>query len=93
MSKTATATVTKKAKAIDLLVNKGMALTEGELAARLNTSGDAVRSIISQVRRAGYAVYKNAGTKDARGRTRAARYRVGAPTKAMVAAYYTVFGA
>jgi transcription initiation factor IIE alpha subunit len=85
--------MTKIAKAMDLLVNKKMELTEGELAVRLNTSGDAVRSIVSQIRRKGYAVYKNAGTKDAQGRTRAARYRVGTPTKAMVVAYYTIVGA
>lgn len=80
-------------KAIDLLVNKKLALTEGELAMRLNTSGDAVRSIISNVRRKGFAVYKNAGTKDAQGRIRASRYRVGTPTKAMVAAFFKSQGA
>lgn len=80
--------MSKKAKAIDLLVNQGLALTEGELATRLNTSGDAVRSIISQVRRTGYAVYKNVGTLDSRGRRRASRYRVGTPTKNMIASYY-----
>jgi len=85
--------VSKKAKAIDLMVNKGLALTEGELANRLNTSAAGARGVIRQVRAEGYAVYKNKGTKDAQGRTRAARYRVGAPTKAMVAAYYAVFGA
>lgn len=85
--------MSKVAKAIDLLVNQKLALTEGELAVRLNTTGDAVRSIISKVRRAGYPIYNNAGTKDARGRVRASRYRHGKATRAMVAAYYDVFGA
>jgi len=37
---------------------------------------------------AGHAVYLNTGTKDNRGRVRASRYRIGAPSKAVVAAGY-----
>lgn len=85
--------MTKIAKLTNLLVDRQLELTEGEIATRLNTTGDSVRSMISQLRRQGHAVYLNEGTKDTRGRVRASRYRVGTPTKAMVAAYYTLVGA
>jgi biotin operon repressor len=80
--------MTKVSKAIDLLAKQGLSLTQGELAHRLGTSGDAVRSIISQVRRQGYPVYCNEGGKDTQGRQRKSRYRVGSPTKQMIATYY-----
>lgn len=80
--------MSKVSKAIDLLAKQGLSLTQGELAQRLGTSGDAVRSIISQVRRKGYPVYCNEGGTDAQGRQRKSRYRVGSATKAMVASYY-----
>ena len=80
--------MTKLSKAIDLLAKQGLSLTQGELALRLQTTGDSVRSIISQVRRKGYAVYCNEGGFDSKGRQRKSRYRVGSATKAMVAAYY-----
>jgi len=85
--------VSKKSKAIDMLVNQGLALTEGELALRLNTTGAGARGVIRQVRNEGFAVYKNKGTKDAQGRIRASRYRVGTPSRAMVAAFYANEGA
>ena len=62
-------------KVKDLLVTQGLTLTEGELANRLNTSGNSVRAIVSRVRRQGFPIYLNAGSKDSRGRTLAARYR------------------
>ena len=80
--------MSKVLKAVDLLVNQGLELTEGELSVRLNTSGDAVRSIVSRVRRSGYPVYLNSGSKDSRGRTRASRYRFGSATRAMVRSFY-----
>ena len=79
-------------KAVDLLVNQGLSLSEGELAVRLDTSGSAVRKVISRVRRKGYAVYLNGGKKDSRGRTGASRYRVGTPTRKMIASFYNIFG-
>ena len=83
--------MSKVRKAVDLLVNQGLELTEGELSVRLNTSGDAVRSIISRVSREGFPVYLNAGSKDARGRTRASRYRFGSATRAMVRNFYASY--
>lgn len=80
--------MTKLSKAIDLLAKQGLELTQGELAQRLGTTGDAVRSIISQVRRKGYPVYCNEGGKDSQGRQRKSRYRVGKASREMVAAYY-----
>jgi Mn-dependent DtxR family transcriptional regulator len=80
--------MTKVSKAIDLLAKQGLTLTQGELAQRLQTTGDSVRSIISQVRRKGYPVYCNEGGFDSKGRQRKSRYRVGKASREMVAAYY-----
>ena len=80
--------MSKRDKAISLLVDQGLTLTEGELANRLGTSGSGARSVVSQVRRKGYAVYLNQGTLDSKGRRRASRYRVGTATKAMIASFF-----
>lgn len=85
--------MTKKEKAIDLLVNQGLSLSEAELATRLATSGSSVRSIVSSIRRDGFAIYKNEGKVNSKGVRGATRYRHGQPTRSMVAAFYQTFGA
>lgn len=85
--------MTKKEKAVDLLVKRGLSLTEGELAQRLNTTGSTVRSIVSSIRREGFCIYKNEGRVNAKGQKTPSRYRHGAPTRSMVAAFYQTFGA
>jgi len=85
--------MTKKEKAIELLVNQGLELSEAELATRLATSGSTVRSIVSSIRREGFAIYKNEGKITSKGVRGASRYRHGAPTRSMVAAFYQTFGA
>jgi transposase len=75
-------------KVKDLLVTKGLTLSEKEIATRVGVSGNSVRAIVSRVRRQGFPIYLNEGSKDARGRVKASRYRYGQATKAMVAAFY-----
>ena len=75
-------------KTIDLLVKQGQELSESELANRLGTTCDSVRSTISTVRRQGFPIYLNSGTKDSRGRNRVSRYRFGQATRAMVQSFY-----
>ena len=75
-------------KVVDLLVKQGQELSESELANRLNTTGDGVRSTISQVRRQGFPIYLNVGTKDSRGKNRVSRYRFGQATREMVQNHY-----
>jgi hypothetical protein len=41
----------------------------------------------------GYPIYLNEGSKDDRGRVRASRYRLGSPTRAVVAAGYRAMAA
>lgn len=85
--------MTKKEKAMELLVERKLSLTEGELAQRLNTTGSTVRSIVSSIRRDGFAIYKNEGRINSKGQKTPSRYRFGSPTRAMVAAFYQTFGA
>ena len=66
--------------------NKGY--TAGQLAGLTATSKDAVRARISELRSQGYAIYAN--TRSADNKT---FYRLGKPSRAMVAQAYAVFGA
>jgi len=63
------------------LVN-GRELSTAQIVAQFGLDAESVRSTISQFRREGLAVYNNSG-----------KYRVGTPTKAVVAAGYAVLGA
>jgi predicted ArsR family transcriptional regulator len=85
--------MTKIEKAIDLLVNQRLKLTEGQLASRLGTTGVGARSLVNKVRSSGYTIYTNAGGFDKQGRQRKTSYRYGKPTRQMVSHYYAVFGA
>jgi len=83
MSKTIT--TTKTARVLSALLS-GETLTAGEMKTRYGVKN--ARALVSSLRMAGHAVYLNTGTKDSRGRVRASRYRVGAPTQAVIAAGY-----
>jgi len=85
-------TTTKLEKAVQLFA-AGLRLTEGELATRLNTTRVGARSIVRSLREDGYAIYLNEGTLDSRGRQRQSRYRLGTPSRKMVAAAYATQGA
>lgn len=85
--------MTKKEKAVELLVNRKLSLTESELAQRLSTTGSSVRAIVSSIRRDGFCIYKNDGRINSKGQKTPSRYRFGSPTRSMVAAFYQTFGA
>ena len=80
--------MTQVNKAIEVLEAHPEGVAMGTLANRIGTTMDGVRAVVSKVRKAGYAVYANEGKLDSRGRQLATRYRIGAPTKAMVAHYF-----
>jgi hypothetical protein len=85
--------MTQVNKAIEVLEAHPEGVAMGTLANRIGTTMDGVRAVVSQVRKAGYAVYANEGKLDSRGRQLATRYRIGTPTKAMVAHYFNSVGA
>jgi len=75
--------MTRKEKVLNAFFN-GENLTAKEIANRFNVGNPT--ALVSDLRMNGYPIYLNAGTKDSRGRVRASRYRLGTPTKAVIAA-------
>jgi transcription initiation factor IIE alpha subunit len=71
-------------KVFSVLVTEGREATAKQLANWFNSTPAVVAARVSEVRSAGFAVYNNTKT-DSKGRT-ASFYRVGKPTRAMVAA-------
>jgi predicted ArsR family transcriptional regulator len=69
------------------VLKSGKRFTSSQLAGLVATSPDAVRSQISKLRGEGYAVYSD--TRKSDGKT---FYRLGTPSRAMVAQAYAVFG-
>jgi predicted ArsR family transcriptional regulator len=61
--------------------------TAGQLAGLVDTTVPSVRARISELRRSGYAVYANTRAKDNK-----TFYRLGKPSREMVAQAYAVFG-
>lgn len=86
MTKTTKVTKVTKANRVLSALQAGEKLTEGEMKVRFGVGNPS--ATVSYLRQQGYAVYLNAGTKDSRGRVRASRYRLGTPTKAVIAAGY-----
>ena len=68
----------------NVLVTEGRTATAKQLASWFNSTAGTVAARVSEIRSAGYAVYANKKV-DSQGRS-ATFYRVGSPTKAMVAA-------
>lgn len=66
------------------LVICGKQKTAAQMAAQHNTSVDAIRARLSEIRRRGYAIYANRRV-DSKGREKTF-YRHGAPTRAVIAA-------
>ena len=62
--------------------------TAGQLAGLVNTTVPSVRARISELRRAGYSVYANTRARDNK-----TFYRLGKPSREMVAQAYAMFGA
>ena len=71
-------------KVFNTLVTEGRQATAKQMGAWFGASTATVAARVSDLRSAGYAVYANKKT-DTKGRT-STFYRVGAPTKAVVAA-------
>ena len=71
-------------KVFNTLVTEGRQATAKQMGAWFGASASTVAARVSDLRSAGYAVYANKKT-DTKGRT-STFYRVGTPTKAMVAA-------
>ena len=72
-------------------LKEGNEVSAKQFAARFKTSVTSVGARVSELRREGYAIYNNTKT-DSQGRT-ASFYRIGAPTRKVVAAGYAALGA
>tara|TARA_R100001369_G_scaffold49675_1_gene76427 strand:- start:493 stop:747 length:255 start_codon:yes stop_codon:yes gene_type:complete len=71
-------------------LKSGKAVSGKQFAARHNTSVTTVSARVSELRREGFAIYNNKKT-DSQGRS-AFFYRIGKPTRAVIAAGYKALG-
>jgi predicted ArsR family transcriptional regulator len=69
------------------VLQSGQGYTSGQLAGLVGTTKPGVRARVSELRREGHAVYANTRSSD--GKT---FYRLGTPSRQMVAAAYAMFG-
>jgi predicted ArsR family transcriptional regulator len=81
--------VSLKSKILDTL-KSGKAVSGKQFATRHNTTVTTVGARVSELRREGFAIYNNKKT-DSQGR-KASFYRMGAPTRKIVAAGYAALG-
>ena len=72
-------------------LKEGNAVSAKQFAARFKTSVTGVGARVSELRREGYAIYNNTKT-DSQGR-KASFYKIGAPTRKVIAAGYAALGA
>ena len=79
-----------KSKILSSLM-EGNAVSGKQFAARYHTSVTSIGARVSELRRDGYAIYNNTKT-DSQGR-KASFYKIGAPTRKVVAAGYAALGA
>lgn len=70
--------------------NSGFDFTTNQIANRLKVSDSRARYLVTELRQDGYAIYRN--TKTING-TPTPVYRLGAPSRAMVAAAFALVGA
>jgi len=82
--------MSKQAKVLAAFM-QGEQLTSKQIASRFSVANPT--ALVSSLRMEGYPVYLNEGTKDSRGRVRASKYRLGAPTRAVIAAGYRAMAA
>jgi predicted ArsR family transcriptional regulator len=68
-------------------LKSGQAYTVGQLASLVGTTKPSIRARVSELRSEGHAVYANTRSSD--GKT---FYRLGTPSRAMVAAAYAAMG-
>ena len=81
-------TVTKKAQVLGALQSNDRGLTAAQITARFGVGN--VRATISDLRMDGFAIYANQST-DSKGRVKTF-YRLGTPSRAVVAAGYRAPG-
>ena len=81
---TSNANVTKESKVLEALQSSSKGLTAAQIEARFGVGN--ARSTVSALRMKGFAIYANQNT-DTKGRTKAF-YRLGTPSRAVVAAGY-----
>ena len=72
-------------------LKEGNEVSGKQFAARFKTSVTTVGARVSELRREGYAIYNNKHT-DSQGRT-TMKYRIGAPSRKVVAAGYAALSA
>jgi predicted ArsR family transcriptional regulator len=77
-------TLTKKSQVLNALQNNDRGLTAAQITARFGVSNP--RATVSDLRMDGFAIYANQST-DTKGRTKTF-YRLGTPSRAIVAAGY-----
>ena len=82
-------TITKKEAVLEALRHNGRGLTAAQIEARFGVGN--VRATVSDLRMDGYAIYANRRT-DTKGRTKTF-YRLGTPSRAIVAAGYQALAA
>ena len=83
--------MTKQERILAILEKTGPSksgYTAAQLAGLTATSREAVRARISELRSQGYAIYANTRSRDNK-----TFYRLGKPSRAMVAQAYSMFGA
>jgi predicted ArsR family transcriptional regulator len=81
--------ITKEARVLDALQANNKGLTAAQIEARFGVGN--ARSTVSALRMKGYAIYANQNT-DTKGRTKTF-YRLGTPSRAVVAAGYRAMAA
>ncbi len=86
---TTTTFVSKQSKVLEALMNTDRGLTAAQIEARFGVGN--ARSTVSALRMNGYAIYANKHT-DTKGRTKTF-YRLGTPTRKVVAAGYKALAA
>ena len=69
----------------------GEELTAAQIKSRFNVGNPT--AVVSALRMKGFPIYLNQGTKDYRGRVRASKYRLGSPSRAVIAAGYQALAA
>ena len=72
-------------------LKEGNQVSAKQFASRFKTSATTIGARVSELRREGYAIYNNTHT-DSQGRT-TFKYRLGNPTRAVVAAGYAALSA
>lgn len=82
--------MTKKESVLNALMT-GEQLSAKQIKARFNVGNPT--ALVSDLRFDGYPIYLNEGRKSTRGRVTASKYRLGTPTRAVIAAGYRAMAA